>query len=338
MMKTRRSIILCRVLTLCVVLCGNFVVRAQWAHKMIGPTSLAFSPDGRWVAAGSIEDWVSPGDLRVWETKSGKLIHQERYVYGVQALAFAPDGKTLAVATSVSEANDAIRLWNVNSWRVERTTGGRQYIYSLAFSPDGKRIVAGSNMGENGETEDTYLWNLPQRISRALPRSNGLSQMLFSSRNDFLIGAFYSGYYNDDRENLRAWDATGRFLWHRPLPGLSDIALTPEGRTFMVAVGRREDGKKHDFGLQIRELATGRLLQKVPQSTAVSALAIAFDGKTWASGDIDGKVRLWNAKTRRVVKTLHLHKDSIGALKFSPDGRFLASIGGDNLVRLTALH
>ncbi len=322
----------------CLGLLGNAPARAQWEYKLYGATSLAFSPDGRQLAAGSIEDWLSPGDLRVWNVKSGRLLHRVRYRYGVQDVAFSPDGKTLAVATA-AEKSAPIRLWNVRSWRVERAFGDRQYIYSIAFSPDGKRLVAGSDMGENGETDDAYLWNIPKRRSRALPHSDGLAQMLFAPRGHFVVGGFYSGYNNDDSENLRGWNSTGKFLWQHPQPGLRDIAFMPDGRTFIAGVGELADDKKYTGGaLQIWDAATGQRRQIMKRPESISAIAVSHDGKTWASGDRQGVVRLWNVRKRRVAKTLPLRKGVINALKFSPDGHFLAGIDGRRRVFLLPLR
>lgn len=312
---------------------------AQWEDKLVGVTSLAISPDGRLLAAGGQEDYLSPGDLRVWDIKSGKLLHKERYVYGVQSVAFSPNGRTLAVVTMVEKAKDPIRLWDVRSWRTERTLGQGQFISSISFSPDGLRLAAGSDMGENGETDNAYLWNILTRQSRMLPRSNGLAQLLFSPRNTLIIGAFHGGYDHGYTENLRAWDAKGHFLWQHPRPGLGDIAFLPDGRTFLAAVAASGEGKRHTGGaLEIWDASKGRLLQKMRRPEGISVVTVSCDGKQWATGSDDGTLRLWNARSRRVIKTIRVHKKSVSFLAFSPEGRSIATAGDDDHVKLTRLH
>ena len=54
--------------------------------------SLAFSPDGRWLAAGGSDGWV-----RLWELPSGTLVYAARlHSAAVTGLAFSPDGRVLA--------------------------------------------------------------------------------------------------------------------------------------------------------------------------------------------------------------------------------------------------
>ena len=64
-------------------------------------------------------------------------------------------------------------------------------------------------------------------------------------------------------------------------------------------------------------------------------VAISFDGKWWASGGIQGQVRVWKGVR---FQTLHLvwqaHTDLVYTLSFSPDGRLLASGSSDGTIKL----
>ena len=303
---------------------------AQWQHKLVGPTSLAFSPDGKTLATGNIEEWLAPGDLRLWRVSDGKLLHQTRYVYGVDGVAFSPDGKTLAMTTVVEKSKNPIRLWDVAAWRTRRVLGDDQFLASISYAPDGKRLVVGSNMGENGESDSAYVWNIATKQHRVLPESGDGSMMSWSPQGT-ILGAFP---YGDGTNSLRAWSADGKLLWQKSQPNLNAIAWMTDGRTFLAGLGDRSYNSKSAGALQVRDAKDGRVLFEMKQSTPTICVAVARDCKMWASGDKDGRVRLWSAKTHRVFSTLNLHKEDVREIKFSPDGRSMASTNY-NSVRLT---
>src|SRR5690242_16246447 len=61
----------------------------------------------------------------------------------------------------------------------------------------------------------------------------------------------------------------------------------------------------------------------------VTGLAFAPDGRTLASGGQDKAVRLWDAATGKVIRTLTGHQVSVSDLVFAPDGSLLATGGED---------
>jgi WD40 repeat protein len=108
-----------------------------------GTTSIAFSPDGKTVAAAV----ASQNTLTLWNVASGKELcqclghpfgHNDGWIY---ALAFSRDGKTL-----FSGCQDrTIRLWDTATGKERsRLRGHRGAVHTLALSPDGARLASGS--------------------------------------------------------------------------------------------------------------------------------------------------------------------------------------------------
>jgi WD40 repeat protein len=124
--------------------------------------ALAFSPDGRTVAAG--------GEIRaifLWELASGKLCLQLQLPSdtGVQCLGFSQDGRFLASASSAPFVDSGSRAPVVSMWdlaaekEVAKLAGHQGLIRALAFSPDGKTL------GTVSDDSTALLW----RWREALP-------------------------------------------------------------------------------------------------------------------------------------------------------------------------
>lgn len=117
-----------------------------------GFASLAFSPDGRVLALGEFAAYdrqvgsFKEAAIRLWDV----TLRKERAVLrgfpcSVAALAFAPDGKTLASANHTQHQKPGdIKLWDVAT-AAERATlkGHVGPVLCLAFSPDGQVLASG---------------------------------------------------------------------------------------------------------------------------------------------------------------------------------------------------
>src|SRR5262249_57022936 len=83
---------------------------------------------------------ILPGALK-WVSDFGKPLHKyEGHSLGVSALAFAPDGKTLASGSY----DNTVRLWRIDSglpWRA--LSGHSNGVSAVAFAPDGRTLASG---------------------------------------------------------------------------------------------------------------------------------------------------------------------------------------------------
>jgi WD40 repeat protein len=111
--------------------------------------SIAFSPDGTTLAVGSEDKNVRLWDVALiqdktslQEAKKPKLL--EGHKSNVQALAFSPDGKTLATGGF----DKTVRLWSLATRRMLATLKGHTSpVLSVSFSPDGRSLATGEGDG-----------------------------------------------------------------------------------------------------------------------------------------------------------------------------------------------
>ena len=209
--------------------------------------SVAFSPNGRTLAAGS-------ADHKVWLWNVADPAHPTRLgpltgPASVFSVAFSPDGRTLAAGS----VDDKVWLWDVADPAHPTPlgpplTGPASAVNSLAFGPDGRTLAAGSVDGT------VRLWDVadPAHPTPLGPPLTGPA----SAVNSLASGP--------DGRTLAAGSADGTVrLWDvadpahptplgPPLTGpasaVNSLAFGPDGRT--LAAGS-EDGTVRVWNLDI---------------------------------------------------------------------------------------
>ena len=122
-------------------------------------------------------------------------------------------------------------------------------------------------------------------------------------------------------------------------PGVQDLAFSPDGKTLATA---------HDYNdrpgeVKLWDIPTGSLVAtwNAPDTKeGLRRLAFSPDGRILAgvvgsmhNFELESFVVLWDVDGSGIPKILRGHKASVTSIAFSPDGKTLASGGGDRAVR-----
>lgn len=284
-------------------------------------TSIAFSPDNRWIATGDATGHVILWD---WTGRRQQIVADE--ISPINALAFSPDGSLLAVADDDSESPADAVLWNTGtgSRKITLSGGHSESVLDLAFSPDGKRLATAS-------ADDTVrIWSLAsgQPLGPPLDHPYDVTGVAFSPQG-VLATSCLDGYG-------RIWVQPVRILPH--LKEVWDVDFSPDGRFVATAdIGGTLKIWDPETTRQIRGLTPPECqAQKVQfvRSPASGSTLLALACDSDETGDRStGRIYLWKQTEAFPVLTSSGKGEKgtpIGEMAFSKDGRFLAArdLGG----------
>jgi WD40 repeat protein len=247
----------------------------------------------------------------------------------VLAVAFSPDGKTLASGSR----DKTIRLWEVASGKEMAALEGHvNWVTSVAFSPDGKALVSGSADGS------IRLWGVATGKETGSFRGDRQCVLCVAFSPDGKTVA--SGGYEP---RVKLWDVAGgkqRAALELPAPAsdISSVAVSPDGKT--LASGSRflsdvSSGEVVFWDLPGRKaIATARLQTR---NSWVRAVAFSRDGKALAvgvEGPASGEVKLLDGASGKTAAALRGHTKGVRSVAFAPDAKSLSSAGVDGTIRV----
>jgi WD40 repeat protein len=288
-----------------------------------------FSPDGKQLVTGAAQ-----GPVKVWDAASGKAVKTLcRHEGGATFLAFTPAGTRLATAG----VDGLVKVWSWPGGELLQTLEGHpDQIQDLAFSADGALLASGSQ-------KRVIVWDVQTLQSRhQLPTAGG-GLLGFTPDGRTLVAGPHNFPEGQKRAYTR-WDVkTGTVLATRDVPGPRNAMcgrLSRDGRTVYLMSYAPPDAR---LGAYDAVTGADRFPDQGPDqghSGPVSAVAFSPDGRTLASGGLDGRVCLWELATPQGgaparARLLTGHERPVFAVTFSPDGRLLASSSIDGTIRLS---
>ena len=292
---------------------GTPVIRFKGHAQEV--VDIDISPDGRWVATSSPDRTA-----RIWERRTGRLVHTIAHSTQVAAAAWAPDSRRLATAAR----DGLVRLWDVTADAARPLfslsgSGTQRGLYDVTFSPDGDFVMT----GDEAVTATSVFDVTPGGDAEwaTLP-GNGDSQWGAAAftPDGTVVSAGRDG-------TLTVWDGeTGRVTSQLPAPSGRDEdptvrLLDVSGDGTLVAGTRR-----FPDSATVWDLAEQRIVSDIrPAGGAVTASWSRAGPLLVLSGE-DGAARIVD-RAGRVVTVLRAPPGmTVETPTFAPDGRTVAAV------------
>ena len=298
-----------------------------------------FNSDSSLIAAGGSRGII------VWDAKTGNL--QTEFGESCFSLQFLPNTTELLVAVAnnelaISSANDGRRIRLVTSslkcpqYAMAVSAEGHYALTGDGYEPGQKGFVAGENSAR--------LWNLRQStlIREFHGHRGAIYAVAFSPDGKLALSAGCDG-------TMRLWniDTGAELQQYGDLHIPERFDRIPHG-----SVCFSPDGKLGLKGWQLWDLEKREMLHrlrveeqdpKIPQNIIVKSYAIVseftLDGKRIVSGDNDGRIRLWETSTGKLLCEARAFKNrsEVWSIALSPDGKTVLTAGDGHIPGFSAV-
>jgi eukaryotic-like serine/threonine-protein kinase len=291
--------------------------------------SVAFSPDGRWLASGSggyAKD-RSPlrGEIKIWDVRTRKHVRTlSGHSTTVNSLAFNANGRLLASAAGGHDKlghalPGELKVWDVVSGsELFALPDHPGLVLSVAFSPDSRWLACGE------WDHSVKVWDVEtkKQIRVFKGHDDVVAGVAFSPANPWLASASWDHtikLWNVDKGQELA-TLRGHSGW------VNSLAFSPDGMT-LASAGADKVVKVWDLQSS-EEKFTLR-----GHRDRVFGVAFSPDGWRLASASADQTVKLWDAaKNQEAFRFTGTYPHQMVA--FSPNGDLMASDGAYNTVTI----
>jgi WD40 repeat protein len=341
------------------VLVGTLSGHQDWVN------SAAFSSDGKVVVTASLDKTI-----RLWSVaaKASVAILTGHHA-AVDSAMLSHNGEQIL---SASEDHTA-RIWNTNTDDLKTVLEPRQkWVVAAAFSSDRVVTAENVGGNSPGATGEVRLWDLIKPgESTVVARYDTLMRFVAASPDGRRIitasddttaelldaatmtriklfkhdkGVWFAGFSRDSKyvattsgDQTFLWTAVDGAPW-TTLGGLAEGRKT--GHTAQVASADFAPGDRYvvtvswdHTGLIWDTADPAASPLKLEESARFTSVVYSPGGAHVAGAADDGFVRIWDAKTGKLVRKLPVH-DSLYSVAYSSDGKYLLTASKDRTARL----
>jgi Tol biopolymer transport system component len=295
---------------------GGHVV-ALTPAQVTGPFAARWSADNKFIATAA-------SGLQIWNAATGNLVTSCPVPGNQTAIVPLKNSGSSAFFSYENSSGALQRVSAINMSLTDKET----VPVNVAWSPDGKYVAF---TDKNPAKPMVVVWDIPScKIADTHPYKKDIPyDVKWSPDGKYLAVA------TSDRI-VQVWEMGKNqptYTYHDSyVTDIFSIAWSPDSKWIAST----------SFGshkVEVWDALNGALIQEYSGHTAaVTSLTWSPDGKKIASGSSSmdangaitgGEVQIWDVKTSQTLYTYHDHAHPVLAVAWSPNGKLIASAGGD---------
>jgi len=318
-------------------------------------TSVAWSPDGRYIATASTQRNL----IHIWDAQQRQLIHEITLAASqalFHGLSWSPDGRYLTSCGGES----SLRIYDSRNWTLARQIGESESgicAHNAVFSSDGRQLAV---LGAKLRFYDTQDWHLLKTLDLGNTWGRGYlikAIAYIPGTRTLLIGG---GQFRNISTTAEIQDRMTGYVWflesdelvpsrslqvYAPFTingGSGDaisLAISPDGVQFATGAGTGSGSPsvRAKESVHIFSLATGHQLGAPLDGQDFGeqyGLTFTADGRYLVVGHEEARtkaIHVLDAKTLQVVDEVH-GIDAIYDLTADPTGRYFAAGTGNQVL------